>query len=110
MVSNKIIFYLTIVAIIVIITIPTIAKVNNVHLERLFKVETLKIKEKAMDCYLKNECKEKITLKELIDKNYLTRGIDPRTDEYFKDDVYVTIKDYKPILFIDNIEIKEGEK
>ncbi len=106
MVSNKVIFYLSLIVIVALIAIPTINKINETHTERLFIVETNQIKEKAMDCYLKNECKEKTTLKELIDKNYLVRGIDPRTDEYFKDDVYVIIKDHKAILFIDNIEIK----
>lgn len=103
MVQNKVIFYLTLVGIVLIISIPTIEKIQEKHLERLMKVEVLQIKEQAMNCYLNNECKaERINLKELIDKNYLIRGIDPRTNEYFKDDDYVTINDNKAELHIDN--------
>lgn len=106
MVSNKVIFYLALIAIIVLIAVPTISKINQTHTERLLKVEVLYMKEKAMACYLKNECKEKVTLKELVEKKYLTRGIDPRTNEYFKDDVYVVIKDHQTSLFIDGVEEK----
>lgn len=105
MISNKTIFYLSLIAIILIIAIPTVSRINETHIARLLEVETLKIKEKALECFVKNECKEtKITLKELIEKNYLSRGIDPRTNEYFKDNVYVVIKDHQATLFIDNVE------
>ncbi len=105
MISNRTIFLITLLAIVMIITVPTIIRINDTHTERLLKVETLKIKEKALLCEVKGECKEeKITLKYLIDNKYLTRGIDPRTKEYFKDDVYVILKDGKATLFIDGIE------
>ncbi len=103
MVQNKIIFYITLVAVGLIIGIPTVKKIQQKHLERLMTVEVLNIKEKAMHCYLKNECQnDKIFLKDLIDKKYLIRGIDPRTDEYFKDDVYVKIINHNSDLYIDN--------
>ncbi len=106
MVSNKFIFYLSLIAILLIIAIPTISKINEKHIERLFIVETSKISEKALLCYMENKCTDsKISLKELIEKEYLVRGIDPRTNEYFKDDVYVIITDHKPTLFIDGQKI-----
>jgi len=106
MIPNKTIFFLTLIAILLIIAIPTINTVNQIHVERLLKVESLKIKERALNCFMENECKEEnITLKELIEKNYITRGIDPRTDEYFKDDVYVIIENQEAALFIDGLLI-----
>lgn len=105
MVSNRTIFIFTLIAIVLVIAIPTIARINNIHTERMLKVEVLKIKEKALLCKVKEDCKEnKITLKYLIDNKYLNRGIDPRNNEYFKDDVYVQIINGKAKLFIDGIE------
>lgn len=101
--KSKKIFYITLLMIVLIITIPTIIRINEVHQERLMRVETLKIKEGAFKCYLKKDCLDKkIYLTELIEKKYLIRGIDPRTDEYFNDDIYVLINNDKPSLYLDN--------
>lgn len=101
--KNKTIFIVIFVMIILTIAVPTIMQINENHQNRLMKVETLAIKENALKCYLKKDClNNKIYLKELIEKKYLQRGINPKTDEYFKDDVYVLIKDDIPNLYIDN--------
>ena len=48
MISNRTIFLITLLAIVMIITVPTIIIINDTHTERLLKVKTLKIKEKAL--------------------------------------------------------------
>ncbi len=101
--TNKKISILLTIVIILLIIVPTMIKVNNNHLAKLLKVETLKIKESAFTCYLKKDCKNnQIFITELIEKKYLIRGIDPRTDEYFSDNVYVLINNSQPFLYIDN--------
>lgn len=56
-------------------------KVLNDHHKKEYLVVYNKIKEAARECYLKEDCQEKTTLKDLYDKNYLTKQVDPLTKE-----------------------------
>lgn len=56
-------------------------KALNDHHKKEYLVVYNKIKEAARECYLKEDCQEKTTLKDLYDKNYLTKQVDPLTKE-----------------------------
>ena len=90
---NKVIINITIVAIILIILIPTVYNIIKKHNDRLIKVTEKRIEEAAKDCYLKNICKDnKITLKVLYDNNYLEKESNPITKEYYNENSYVLVK------------------
>ena len=56
-------------------------KAEKNHEEKLYHVLNSKIKESALECYLKKECVDKITLEELYQKKYLKELFDPVTKE-----------------------------
>lgn len=90
---NKVIINITIVAIILIILIPTVYNIIKKHNNRLIKVTEKRIEEAAKDCYLKDICKDnKITLKVLYDNKYLEKESNPITKEYYNEDSYVLLK------------------
>lgn len=87
---NKIIINITIIAIVLIILIPTAYTILKKHNERLMTVSYKKIEESARDCYLDNICLEnKITLKELYDHKYLEKESNPITKKYYSENSYV---------------------
>lgn len=91
---NKIIINVTILAIVIIILIPTVYKIINKHNERLLLVTTKRIEEAAKDCYLDDIClDEKITLQELYNNNYLEQENNPITKEYYNELSYVLRQD-----------------
>lgn len=63
----------------------------NKSLEKHYEKETLvlnnRIKEAAKKCYLKKECTGNITLKDLYDKDYLSKQVDPKTKEYLNEEL-----------------------
>ena len=90
---NKVIINITIVAIILIILIPTVYNIIKKHNDRLIKVTEKRIEEAAKDCYLKDICKDnKITLKVLYDNKYLKKESNPITKEYYNEESYVLVK------------------
>ena len=90
---NKVIINITIVAIILIILIPTVYNTIKTHNDRLIKVTEKRIEEAAKDCYLKDICKDnKITLKVLYDNKYLEKESNPITKEYYNEESYVLVK------------------
>lgn len=90
---NKVIINITIVAIILIILIPTVYNIIKKHNDRLIKVTEKRIEEAAKNCYLKDICKDnKITLKVLYDNNYLEKESNPITKEYYNENSYVLVK------------------
>ena len=90
---NKVIINITIVAIILIILIPTVYNIIKTHNDRLIKVTEKRIEEAAKDCYLKDICKDnKITLKVLYDNKYLEKESNPITKEYYNEESYVLVK------------------
>ena len=90
---NKVIINITIVAIILIILIPTVYNIIKKHNDRLIKGTENRIEEAAKDCYLKDICKDnKITLKVLYDNKYLEKESNPITKEYYNEESYVLVK------------------
>ena len=92
--TNKITIIGTIIAIILIISIPTIYKVVKDHNEHLYLVVEEKIIEGAKKCFYDNVCtNNEITLKELYDNKYLSQISDPVTKEYYNEKSYVKRND-----------------
>ncbi len=99
--SNKIIIYISLVAIILIIAVPTILNVIDYHNEKLYDAMESKILEKAKICFLEEKCKEnKVTLKTLYSLNYLEKIEDPVKHIYLNDSSYVIKKDNKYIFVL----------
>lgn len=70
-----------IIALIIIFFLVGAYKVYDDHIEKTYLVLEKEIKEAALKCYLEKACIDKITLNDLIEKNYLTEVIDPITKE-----------------------------
>ncbi len=51
------------------------------HHEKEYQVLNSRILESAKDCYLKEDCTGEITIKDLYNKKYLDKQIDPVTKE-----------------------------
>lgn len=64
----------------------------NDHQKKEYLVVYNKIKEAAKVCYLKEDCKGQITLKDLYDKKYLERLVDPVTKEDMDESICLEYK------------------
>ena len=65
-------------------------KVIETNRENSLRVMNQKIKEAARLCYLREECEDQITLKDLYDKEYLPElVINPVTREYLDEDMCI---------------------
>lgn len=95
---KKISSILAIMLLICLITL-TIYKLNKRHEDKLYDVLYSKIKYQAKQCYLKNECEDKMSLNELYEKKYLDIQYDPISKEELN-------KETKIIINKDKIEIK----
>jgi hypothetical protein len=62
------------------------------HHKKEYLVVYNAIKEAAKECYLKDDCKDKITLKTLYDKNYIKKQIDPVTKEDMDENICLEYK------------------
>lgn len=92
--KNNHIIYITIIAILIIIIIPTAYTVIKRHNDKLIKVTYNEIEYQAKKCYYDEVCKnEKITLKELYNYKYLDKQSNPITKEYYNELSYVQKKD-----------------
>lgn len=88
--TNRIVTISTAIALILIISIPTIYKVNKNHNNNLYKAVNKQIIESAEKCYYDEIClDEKIYLKTLYELNRLEKVSDPLTKEYYNDESYV---------------------
>lgn len=101
--KNKAIISLTIIASILIITLPTIIKIYHNHEERLYLVATKKIIESAKNCYYDQICHSNtITVQELKNTGYLeTDIVNPKTKTYFSETT--TIKLENETFILENI-------
>ena len=91
--TNKITVIGSIIVIILIISIPTIYKVVDMHQKNLYRVVEEKIIEKAKECYYTNVCKgPNITLEELYQNNYLEEMSNPVTKEVYNKNSYVKVE------------------
>ena len=88
--TNKITIIGSVLAIVLIICIPTIYKVLKNHNDTLYRVVEDKIIGAAKKCYYEEQClTKKIYLKDLYALEYLEEIIDPITKEYYNIDSYV---------------------
>ena len=78
-----------------IILILTLYKLNKKHEEKLYNVLYSEIKYAANQCFLKKDCENNITLKDLYDKNYLEIKYDPISKEELNKNIKIIIKDEK---------------
>ena len=94
---NKISVFLTIIALIIIVVIPTIIKINNNHTEKLYYSVSLKFTESASKCVLDEKCNinKKILISELYELKYLDKQVNPVTKEYFNEKSYIIYKNNK---------------
>ena len=89
---NNINIILIIIIIILIIIPATIYIIKN-HYDSMYLVINKKVIEQANNCYNDSICESKIiTLKELIDKNYIEKIYDPISKELINLDSYVDIE------------------
>lgn len=92
--TNKITIMGSIIAIILIIGIPTTYKVIKNHQDNLLKSVESKIINAAKKCYFEEKCKnDKIYLKNLYELEYLDKVSNPITKEFYNEDCFVEIKD-----------------
>lgn len=88
--TNKITIIGSIMAILLIIGIPTVYKVINNHHNNLYRVVEDKIINSAKKCYYEEVCvNNKITLKELYELKYLEKVSDPISKEYYNEESFV---------------------
>ena len=88
--KNSFIVYITLIAIALIVAIPTTYTVIKNHHEKLLKVTYGEIEYAAKKCYFDEICKEdKTTLKTLYDNKYLEKQSNPVTKEFFNEESYV---------------------
>lgn len=91
--TNKITVVGSVIAILLIISIPTIYKVIKNHQNNLYQVVEEKIINGAKKCYYEEKCTEDIiTLSELYDLNYLDKISNPVTKEYYNEESYIEYK------------------
>ena len=100
--TNKLFINILVIGIFLIIGIPTIYKVVQHHKNAVYEVNEKLIIEKAKECYYKKECTEnKVTLKELYDKKYITDTIvDPKSKEEYNELSYVLIEKEKSTFYL----------
>ena len=84
---------MTIIAITLIISVPTLYKVININQQRLNEVNEKLVTENAFRCYYEGKCQNKIvTLNELYNLGYITQDIvNPKTKEIYSKDSFVEI-------------------
>lgn len=99
--TNKITIIFSVIAIFLIISIPTIYKVVKNHNNDLYKASENKIIEAAKKCYYEEIClDEKILLKDLYNLEYLDKISNPITKEYYNENSYV-LRNNNTFEFID---------
>lgn len=88
--TNKMTIIGSIIAILLIVLIPTIYKVIKNHYDNLYQVVEEKIISSAKKCYYEEKClDENITLKELYALDYLEKVSNPISKEYYNEESYI---------------------
>ncbi len=83
---------------IVILFILAAYKNMNSHYEKELLVVNNKILESAKNCYLEKKCEGEITLKDLYDKKYIEKQIDPRTKTDYNENVCIKWENKKAVF------------
>ncbi len=100
--NNKIMILIAAITMLLVIGIPTVVLVQKRHNEKLYNSMVLKINEAAKKCVDEEVCQDnKIFIKNLYDNNYLSKLVNPLTNEYISEDDYVIKKEGK-YIFIEN--------
>jgi len=94
--KNKTVLLLTIIASLLIITLPTILQIYQNHNNRLLQVATKKILESAESCFYDDVCQgNEITIGDLRDNGYLESDVvNPKTKKYFAEDTLLIYEEY----------------
>lgn len=95
-ISNKVIVIISLIAIILIIGIPTAYKTSKIHKTRARMVTKKAIIEAAEKCHFDGKCQNSdITLKELYEFKYLDEQYDPITKKVYDENTTIFYKNNK---------------
>lgn len=101
MISKKHLIYLTILAVLLIITIPTVYKVIKNHRTKLYAVVEKEIIEAAEKCWNEEKCIDnEIELEMLYKLDYLEKQSDPITKKVYDEDSKIIKNDKKIELIL----------
>ena len=75
--------FFAVLGVLVVLLILAGFKTLDDHHEKEYQVIHYRILEAAKECFLKGDCEGEITVKDLYDKDYLKKQIDPVTKEDF---------------------------
>lgn len=94
---NKKMVFGFIIVMLLFISVCTVIKVYNKHIDAKYIVVEKKINESAEKCLIDKICSidKTITLGFLISSGYLDKQINPVSKEYISDDTIVKCKDYE---------------
>ena len=86
-IMNKKVIGITVAVIIGMILIPTIYKIHENHNEKLLLVVEKEFHYYAKECFLKDECSNVVTLKELYEKGYMEEKLtNPINKKYYDEE------------------------
>jgi hypothetical protein len=97
-VSNFTIIFFVVLALIIVIGIFTVIKIQKIHDDKLIHAMESKVEYKAERCYLEGICKDTITLNVLYENNYLTEVINPVTKEVIDSNLKIEYIDEKIVI------------
>lgn len=83
---------------IIILFVLAFYKNLNSHYEKELLVVNNKILESAKKCYLEEKCEGEITLKELYEKEYIEKQVDPSTKTDYNENVCIKWKNKKAVF------------
>ena len=97
-ISRFTIFIVTVAILLIYVTTVTTVELNRRHEEKLIYSMETKIEYYAKRCYLENNCKGMITLKDLYERKYLTEVVHPVTKEIIDETTTISYVDNKIII------------
>ena len=102
-VSNFTIIFFVVLALIMVIGVFTVIKIQKNHEDKLIYAMESKVEYYAKKCYLDNVCKDTINLNILYENNYLTEIINPVTKEVIDSNLKIEYKDDKILIDWDSV-------
>lgn len=98
--EKKAVLFLTMIATIVIVVLPTIFQIYQRHVERLYEVALREVLESAEECYRNQVCtKHEMTILELKNTGYLKSDIvNPKTKTYFDENLILVEENFQVTL------------
>ena len=97
-VSNFTIIFIVILALLAVIGVFTVIKIQKNHEEKLIYAMESKVEYYAKKCYLENICKDTITLNVLYENKYLDEVINPVTKEVIDSNLKIDYIDEKIVV------------